>query len=165
MNRRLNHFLVRTVLANIFEGIYRATAFIRIISVKLTWLVFLGIAMKFGLHYAAGLDWTSFIDDRRNVGGITAFLILLAFNLLQPKLIFFFTWVLRSMYQFDEAERKSSWLSSYSLLVSWLNALEGQGNLISQIALSTPCPHRHRVVFWQIFPRLFVKSPTFGSHV
>jgi len=108
MNRRLNHFLVHTILANIFEGIYRATAFIRIISVKLTWLVFLGIAMKFGLHYAAGLDWALFIDERRNVGGMTALLILLAFNLPQPKLIAFFTWVLRSMYQFDEAETESS---------------------------------------------------------
>lgn len=108
MNRRLNHFLVRSVLANIFEGIYRVTAFIRVISIKLTWLVFLGIAMKFGLHYAAGLDWTSFIDDRRNVGGITALLILLAYNFLQPKLVVLFTWILRSMYQFDEAETKSS---------------------------------------------------------
>ena len=107
MNRRLNHFLVRSVLANIFEGIYRVTAFIRVISIKLTWLVFLGIAMKFGLHYAAGLDWTSFIDDRRNVGGITALLILLAFNFLQPKLIAFFTWILRSLYQFDETETES----------------------------------------------------------
>jgi len=107
MNRRLNHFLVRSVLANIFEGIYRVTAFIRVISIKLTWLVFLGIAMKFGLHYAAGLDWTSFIDDRRNVGGMTALLILLAFNFLQPKLITFFTWILRSLYQFDEAETES----------------------------------------------------------
>lgn len=108
MNQRLNHFLVRTVLASIFEGIYRVTAFIRVISVKLTWLVFLGILMKFGLHYAAGFDWTSFIDDRRNVGGMTAFLILLAFNFLQPKSIIFFTWLLRSMYQFDETETESS---------------------------------------------------------
>ena len=108
MNRRLNHFLVRTVLANIFDGIVRITAFIRMVSVKITWLVFLGIAMKFGLHYAAGYDWTSFIDDHRNVGGMTALLILLAFNLLQPKLIFFFTWILRSMYQFDETETESS---------------------------------------------------------
>ena len=108
MNRRLNHFLVRTVLANIFDGIVRITAFIRIVSVKITWLVFLGLAMKFGLHCAAGYDWTSFIDDHRNVGGITALLILLAFNLLQPKLIFFFTWILRSMYQFDETETESS---------------------------------------------------------
>ncbi len=107
MNRRLNHFLVRTVLANIFEGIYKVTAFIRIISVKLTWLVFLGVAMKFGLHYAAGYDWTSFIDNRRNVGGMSALLILLAFNLSQPKLIVFFTWALRSMYQFDETETES----------------------------------------------------------
>ena len=108
MNRRLNHFLVRSVLANIFEGIYRVTAFIRVISIKLTWLVFLGIAMKFGLHYAAGLDWTSFIDDHRNVGGMTALLILLTFNLTQPKLIVFFTWVLRSLYQFDETETEPS---------------------------------------------------------
>ena len=108
MNRRLNHFLVRTVLANIFDGIVRITAFIRMVSVKITWLVFLGLAMKFGLHYAAGYDWTSFIDDHRNVGGMTALLILLAFNLLQPKLIFFFTWILRSMYQFDETETESS---------------------------------------------------------
>jgi hypothetical protein len=108
MNRRLNHFLVRTVLANIFDGIVRITALIRMVSVKITWLVFLGLAMKFGLHYAAGYDWTSLIDDRRNVGGITALLILLAFNLLQPKLVVFFTWVLRSMYQFDETETESS---------------------------------------------------------
>ena len=108
MNRRLNRFLVRTVLANIFEGIYRATAFIRMISIKLTWLVFLGLAMKFGLHYAAGLNWASFIDDRRNVGGMTALLILLTFNLLQPKLVVFFTWILRSLYQFDETETESS---------------------------------------------------------
>ena len=108
MNRRLNHFLVRSVLAKIFEGIYRVMAFIRVISVKLTWLVFLGLAMKFGLHYAAGLDWTSFIDDRRNVGGMTALLILLAFNLAQPKLIVFFTWILRSLYQFDETETEAS---------------------------------------------------------
>ncbi len=108
MNRRLNHFLVRTVLANIFEGAYKVTAFIRIISVKLTWLVFLGVAMKFGLHYAAGDDWTSFIDDRRNVGGMSALLILLAFNLLQPKLVIFFAWILRAMYQFDETETESS---------------------------------------------------------
>jgi hypothetical protein len=108
MNRRLNHFLVRTVLANLFEGIYRVTAFIRIFSVKIAWLVFLGLAMKFALHYASGFDWTSFIDDRRNVGGMTALLILLAFNLAQPKLILFFTWVLRSMYQFDETETESS---------------------------------------------------------
>ena len=99
---------MRTVLANIFDGIVRITAFIRMISVKITWLVFLGLAMKFGLHYAAGYDWTSFIDDHRNVGGITALLILLAFNLLQPKLVVFFTWVLRSMYQFDETETESS---------------------------------------------------------
>ena len=108
MNRRLNHFLVRSVLANIFEGIYRVTAFIRVISIKLTWLVFLGIAMKFGLHYAAGFDWTSFFDDRRNVGGMTALLILLTFNLAQPKLITFFTWILRSLYQFDGTETESS---------------------------------------------------------
>jgi hypothetical protein len=108
MNRRLNHFLVRTVLANIFDGIVRITSFIRMVSVKITWLVFLGLAMKLGLHYATGLDWTSFIDDRRNVGGITALLILLAFNLAQPKLIAFFTWILRSLYQFNEAETESS---------------------------------------------------------
>ena len=108
MNRRLNHFLVRCVLANIFEGIYRVTAFIRVISIKLAWLVFLGIAMKFGLHYAAGLDWTSFIDDRRNLGGIAALLIMLVFNLVQPKLVVFFAWILRSLYQFDENETESS---------------------------------------------------------
>ena len=108
MNRRLNHFLVRTVLANIFEGIYKVTAFIRIFSVKITWLVFLALAMKFGLHYAAGLDWTSFIDDRRNLGGIAALLIMLVFNLVQPKLVVFFAWILRSLYQFDENETESS---------------------------------------------------------
>ena len=108
MNRRLNHFLVRTVLANIFDGLYKVTAYIRIFTVKITWLVFLGLAMKFGLHYAAGLDWVSFIDDRRNVNGITALLILLAFNFLQPKLIVFFTWILRSLYQFEETEPESS---------------------------------------------------------
>ena len=108
MNRRLNHFLVRTVLANIFDGLYTVTAFIRMVSVKITWLIFLGLAIKFGLHYAAGLDWTSFIDDRRNVGGISALLILLAFNFLQPKLIVFFTWILRSLYQFEETEPESS---------------------------------------------------------
>jgi len=108
MNRRLNHFLVRTVLASLFEGIVRVTAFIRIFSVKITWLVFLGLAMKFGLHYAAGLDWASLIDDRRNMGGMTALLILLAFNVAQPKLVLLFTWILRSMYQFDETETKPS---------------------------------------------------------
>ena len=108
MNRRLNHFLVRTVLANIFDGIVRITAFIRIVSVKITWLVFLGLAMKLGLHYATGLDWASFIDDRHNIGGMSALLILLAFNLAQPKLVVFFIWVLRSMYQFDETETESS---------------------------------------------------------
>ena len=108
MNRHLNHFLVRTVLANIFEGIYKVTAFIRIFSVKITWLVFLALAMKFGLHYASGLDLTLFIDDRRNVGGIAALLTLLVFNLAQPKLAVFFAWVLRSIYQFDETETESS---------------------------------------------------------
>ena len=108
MNRRLNHFLVRTVLANIFDGLYKVTAYIRIFFVKITWLVFLGLAIKFGLHYAAGLDWASFIDDRRNMGGISALLILLAFNFLQPKLIVFFTWILRSLYQFEKTEPESS---------------------------------------------------------
>ena len=108
MNRRLNHFLVRVVLANILEGIYKATAYIRIFSIKITWLVFLGLTMTFGLHYAAGLDWALFINDRRNVGGMTTLLILLAFNLAQPKLIIFFTWILRSMYQFEETEPESS---------------------------------------------------------
>lgn len=108
MNQRLNHFLVRTVLANIFDGIVRITAFIRIVSVKITWLVFLALAMKLGLHYASDLDWALFIDDRRNVGGIAALLTLLVFNLLQPKLVVLFVWVLRLLYQFDEAETKSS---------------------------------------------------------
>jgi len=107
MNQHLNHFLVRTVLANIFEGVYKVTAYIRIFSIKITWLVFLGLTMKFGLHYASGLDWTSFIDDRRNVGGITALLILLAFNLIQPRLAVFFAWALRAMYQFDETKTES----------------------------------------------------------
>ena len=108
MSRHINHFLVRTILANIFEGVYMVTAYIRIVSVKIIWLVFLGLTMTFGLHYAAGLDWASFIDDRRNMGGISTLLILLAFNFLQPKLIVFFTWILRSLYQFEETEPESS---------------------------------------------------------
>jgi len=82
MNQRLNHFLVRIVLANIFDGLYRITAFIRIVSVKITWLVFLALAMKLGLHYASDLDGALFINDRRNVGGIAALLTLLVFNLM-----------------------------------------------------------------------------------
>ncbi len=107
MNRRLNHFLVRTVLANIFECIYKATAYIRVISVKLTWLVFLGISLKLALHFAATGDMAMFFEDHRNIGGAAALFTLVMFNLAQPKLTLVFAWVLRTMYQFDDAEIKS----------------------------------------------------------
>ena len=108
LNRRINHFIVRTVLENIFEGIYIVTAFIREISVKLTWLVFLGISLKLGLHFATGDVMTMFFDDHRNIGGGAALFTLVMFNLAQPRITLLFAWVLRSMYQFDDAEIKSS---------------------------------------------------------
>ena len=97
MNRRLNHFFVYTILANIFVFITVITAVIHAVSVKVTWLILIALSVYLYGYYSDGKSIADFMEIDENIATLVVITALIAYNFLQPRLVDLFALVIRKL--------------------------------------------------------------------
>ena len=97
MKQRLNHFFVYTILANIFVFITVITAVIHAVSVKVTWLILIGLSIYIYGYYSDGKSIADFLKIDENIATLVVITALIAYNFLQPRLVDLFSWIIRKL--------------------------------------------------------------------
>jgi len=97
MKQRLNHFFVYTILANFFIFITVITAVIHAVSVKVTWLILIGLGIYIYGYYSDGKNIADFMKIDENIATLVVITALIAYNFLQPRLVDLFSWIIRKL--------------------------------------------------------------------